>query len=96
LIELKKTIFRLKDGDPDIKPLEDRLKELSGESDDIDEMLAEIEARVFEREHNEVKGQLELFGVMLNTLVDQKDDDLQSIDRLIAGEDEKDEDEQTS
>ena len=44
LIELKKMVYRLRDGDPELKPWEERLKDLGGELDDIDEMLAEIEA----------------------------------------------------
>lgn len=70
LIELKKSIFRLEDGDPELKPWEERVQELAGEPDDIDEMLAEIEARVIEREQQEARGQLELFGALLNSLVD--------------------------
>ena len=70
LIELKKSIFRLEDGDPELKPWEERVQELSGEPDDIDEMLAEIEARVIEREQQQARGQLELFGALLNSLVD--------------------------
>ncbi|MEP6904577.1 MAG: tetratricopeptide repeat protein, partial [Gemmatimonadales bacterium] len=45
LIELKKMVYRLRDNDPELKPWESRLAELAGEPDDIDEMLAEIEAR---------------------------------------------------
>jgi tetratricopeptide (TPR) repeat protein len=75
LMELKKTVYRLKDGDPELKPWEERLAELATEVDDIDEMLAEIETRVIEREEAEAKGQLELFGALLNNLAarDQPD-----------------------
>src|SRR6185436_12798716 len=38
----------------------------------IDEMLAEIEQRVFEEEQQEAKGQLELFGALLTDLADRK------------------------
>jgi Flp pilus assembly protein TadD len=66
LIELKKMVYRLRDGDPELKPWEERLKDLSGELDDIDEMLAEIEAKAADAAQNEARGQLELFGALLN------------------------------
>ena len=68
LIELKKTIYRLRDGDPDLKVWEDRIGELSGDVDDIDEMLAEIESRASEAAEAEARGQLELFGTLLQDL----------------------------
>ncbi len=72
LMELKRTVHRLPDDDPELRKWEERLVELAGEPDDIDEMLAEIEQRAMEQEHHEVKHQLELFGSMLTGLVDQK------------------------
>ena len=72
LVELKKTIYRLADNDPELRPWDDRLGELAGEPDDVDEMLAEIEARVAEAEHETAKGQLELFGAMLSDLAEQR------------------------
>lgn len=66
LIELKKMVYRLHDGDPELKPWEERLKELGSEMDDIDEMLAEIEAKALDAAENEARGQLELFGALLN------------------------------
>lgn len=72
LIELKKMVYRLRDTDPELKPWEDRLAELSGEPDDIEEMLAEIEARAAEAAENEARGQLELFGALLNNFVKEK------------------------
>src|SRR5438552_985051 len=66
LIELKKMVYRLRDGDPELKPWEERLKDLGGELDDIDEMLAEIEAKAADAAQNEARGQLELFGALLN------------------------------
>ncbi|MEO8194193.1 MAG: tetratricopeptide repeat protein [Gemmatimonadales bacterium] len=68
LIELKKMVYRLRDSDPELKPWEERLAELAGEPDDIDEMLAEIEARAAESAETEARGQLELFGTLLGTL----------------------------
>jgi Flp pilus assembly protein TadD len=40
LLELKKSVYRLKDDDPELKPWEARLTELAGEPDAIDELLA--------------------------------------------------------
>ena len=70
LIELKKSIFKLTDGDPELKPWEDRVQELAGEPDEIDDMLAEIEARAMERDQQKTRGQIEMFGALLNSLVD--------------------------
>jgi len=72
LIELKKMVYRLRDNDPELKPWEERLAELGGEPDDIDEMLAEIEAKAAESADNDAKGQLELFGVLLSSLAKDK------------------------
>jgi tetratricopeptide (TPR) repeat protein len=72
LVELKKTIYRLKDDDPELKPWEERLNELAGEPDDIDEMLAEIEQHAADQAAEEAKGQLELFGGLLTSLADQR------------------------
>ena len=72
LIELKKMVYRLRDNDPELKPWEERLQELSGEPDDIDEMLAEIEAKAAEAAENDARGQLELFGALLGTFAMEK------------------------
>lgn len=71
LIELKKVLYKLPESDPELRPWELRIDELTSETDDIDEMLAEIEAKAyeaFEGEHSAARGQLELFGALLNTL----------------------------
>src|ERR687895_1345118 len=57
LVELKKSIYRLKDDDPELAPWEERLNDLGGDVDDIDEMLAEIETKVAEEQQGEAKGQ---------------------------------------
>ena len=72
LIELKKMVYRLRDNDPELKPWEERLAELAGEPDDIDEMLAEIEAKAAESAEKDARGQLELFGVLLSGLAKEK------------------------
>ncbi|HWJ24431.1 MAG TPA: tetratricopeptide repeat protein [Gemmatimonadaceae bacterium] len=75
LVELKKTVYRLKDDDPELKPWDERLTELAGEPDDIDEMLAEIEQKAADAESAEAKGQLELFGALLTDLAGSKRED---------------------
>ncbi|HET7458329.1 MAG TPA: tetratricopeptide repeat protein, partial [Gemmatimonadaceae bacterium] len=81
LVELKKTVYRLKDDDPELKPWDERLNELAGEPDDIDEMLAEIEQKAADADAAEAKGQLELFGALLSDLAGQKQgDDSATID----------------
>lgn len=65
LVELKKTVFRLAEDDPELRPWEIRLGELGSEIDDISEMLGEIEARVAEGLEQSSKSQLELFGGLL-------------------------------
>ncbi|HET7621863.1 MAG TPA: tetratricopeptide repeat protein [Gemmatimonadaceae bacterium] len=76
LVELKKSLYRLGDDDPELRPWEERLGELAGEVDDIDDLLSEIEARVMEDDARAAgmagRGQLELFGVLLNDLADRR------------------------
>ena len=71
LLEMKRTQFNLPEGDPELKPWEERLTELGGEMDDIDEMLAEIEGKVadeLDAARGAALGQLELFGALLADL----------------------------
>ncbi len=72
VIELKKSLLKLADGDPELRPWEERLAELGGEPDDIDELLAEIEQRVQEQIEARDRGQLELFGALLTDLADRR------------------------
>jgi tetratricopeptide (TPR) repeat protein len=77
LVELKKSVYHLKDDDPELKPWEARLEELTGEPDTIDQMLAEIEQRVNEDEDEAVtqaQGQLEALGGLLSGLATQQSD----------------------
>ncbi|MGK2935188.1 MAG: hypothetical protein ACSLFE_08100, partial [Gemmatimonadaceae bacterium] len=78
LIELKKTIYRLREGDPDLKQWEDRIGDLTGEIDDIDEMLAEIESRAADAAETQARGQLELFGTLLSNLAGKKQEPVES------------------
>jgi Tfp pilus assembly protein PilF len=76
LVELKKSLYRLSEDDPELRPWEERLGELAGEADEIDDLLSEIEARAMEEEARSGgmagRGQLELFGVLLNDLADRQ------------------------
>jgi Flp pilus assembly protein TadD len=76
LIELKKAAYRLQDDDPDLAPWQAQLETLGSETDSIDEMLSEIEARVLGEgdDDSDSKGQLELFGTLLAEMRDSKVD----------------------
>src|SRR5215218_2987791 len=74
LIELKGAAYKLEEHDDDLKPWEERLTELGGELDDIDELFIEVDGAVAS-ESGEVevaRGQLELFGTLLSSLADSK------------------------
>ena len=69
LIELKRAAHKLEEHDPELKPWEDRLTELGGEVDDIDELFLEVDGALASDGDVEVaRGQLELFGGLLSTL----------------------------
>jgi tetratricopeptide (TPR) repeat protein len=76
LIELKRSTYKLDDDDPELRPWDERLTELSGGVDEVDELLMELEpARqdaALEREAEVARGQLELFGTLLNGLADAR------------------------
>jgi tetratricopeptide (TPR) repeat protein len=74
LIELKRSLYRLEEGDPEIKPWDERLSELAGDLDDIDAMLMELDPRsgADTAPAAEARGQLELFGSLLSSLAEQK------------------------
>jgi len=74
LIELKRAAYKLEEHDDDLKPWEERLTELGGELDSIDELFIEVDGAVA-NESGEVevaRGQLELFGTLLSSLADAK------------------------
>ena len=78
LIELKRAAYKLEEHDDDLKPWEERLTELGGELDDIDELFIEVDGAVAS-ESGEVevaRGQLELFGTLLSSLADSKAEDV--------------------
>ncbi len=74
VIELKKSQYGLADDDPELRPWEERLTELGGEPDDIDEMLAEIEQRFMQAEAPESSEhqQFELLGTLLGSLAERR------------------------
>ena len=64
VIELKKSIYRLRAGDPELVPWHQRLGEISAERDPTERMLAEIEATQPDGSVRDPH-QLELFGTLL-------------------------------
>jgi tetratricopeptide (TPR) repeat protein len=66
-IELKKSIYRLPDEDPELAPWLVRLGEVTGEPDAIDMLLAEVEAQHADGGVRDPH-QLELFGTLLSEL----------------------------
>jgi tetratricopeptide (TPR) repeat protein len=66
-IELKKSIYRLPDGDPELQPWLARLGEVAGDPDPIDMLLAEVEAQQADGSVRDPH-QLELFGTLLSEL----------------------------
>ena len=77
LIELKRSLYRLEENDPELKPWDERLSELAGDLDDVDTMLMELEPRsgADTAPATEARGQLELFGTLLSSLVEQRQDE---------------------
>lgn len=74
LIELKRAAYKLEEHDDDLKIWDERLTELGGEIDDIDELFIEVDgALAGENGDVEVaRGQLELFGTLLSSFADTK------------------------
>jgi hypothetical protein len=66
-IELKKSIYRLPSGDPELAPWQRRLGELVSEQDPVDRLLAEIAAIQPDGTIRDPR-QLELFGTLLQEL----------------------------
>jgi len=67
LIELKKSVYRLPDDDPELVPWHGRLAELAGDAEPEDLLLAEIEAMGPDGQMRDPR-QLELFGTLLTEL----------------------------
>lgn len=78
LLELKRAAYKLEENDPDLKPWEERLGELGGDVDDLDELFLEVDAAFAgEQESEEARSrdQLELFGTLLSSLAGAKAED---------------------
>src|SRR6266542_1730364 len=71
LVELKKSVYRLPDDDPELVPWNERLNALAGDAAPEDLLLAEIEAM---RPDGQIRDprQLELFGTLLTELQGMK------------------------
>jgi tetratricopeptide (TPR) repeat protein len=74
LVELKRSAHKLDEHDPELKPWEERLAELGGEMDEIDELFLEVDGTLGNDggDVEVARGQLELFGTLLTTLADSK------------------------
>ncbi len=87
LMELKKSVYRLGEDDPELKPWEARLAELSGEPDAIEELLAEVEQSFAEQEHaqlTQAQSQLETLGTLLTGLAQQQQAETAVADTIAA------------
>jgi tetratricopeptide (TPR) repeat protein len=71
LVELKKSVYRLPDEDPELVPWHERLTELAGDAAPEDLLLAEIEAMMPDGQIRDPR-QLELFGTLLTELQGMK------------------------
>lgn len=72
LIELKRSLHKLDESDPDLKPWDDRLTELSATLDEVDELLMELDPSRESAREDHARGQLELFGTLLSEVLEQK------------------------
>lgn len=90
LIELKKSIHRYRDDDARLKAWDERLGELAGDPDALDELFAEVEQRVAAEAQHETKNQLELFGQMLSELAQAGVQDEDGTDHQILTSDGRD------
>ena len=75
IIELKRSLYKLEENDPELKAWDDRLTELGAGLDDIDEMLMELDAANGADSAppaESARGQLELFGSLLSTLAEKQ------------------------
>jgi len=75
LVELKRSLYRLEENDPELKPWDERLSELASDLDDVDAMLMELEPQTGATggpSAETARGQLELFGTLLSSLAEQK------------------------
>jgi len=91
LIELKRSLYRLEENDPELKPWDERLSELGSDVDEVDAMLMELDGRTggdTAPAAEAARGQLELFGSLLSSFAEQKQDDL-SEHQIVASNETK-------
>jgi len=76
VVELKRSMYKLEESDPELKPWDERLSELSSDLDEVDALLMELDPSGSDTAPaaEAARGQLELFGSLLSSLVDQKDE----------------------
>ena len=72
LIELKRSLHKLEEHDAELKPWDDRLTELAGTLDEVDELLMELDPSRDNARDEHARGQLELFGTLLSEVLEQK------------------------
>jgi tetratricopeptide (TPR) repeat protein len=71
LLELKRSVYKLEENDPELKPWNGRLSELTADASPDDLLLAEIEAIGSDGQVRDPR-QLELFGTLLTELAGMK------------------------
>src|ERR1043166_2404272 len=71
LIELKRSLYKLDENDPEIKPWSERLSELTDDLDDLDELLLEVDSTVRADEGKPSTQQYEMFGALLSSLAER-------------------------
>lgn len=76
VIELKRQMYKLEENDPELKVWDERLSELGGGLDDIDEMLMDLlpDGSDSAPAAETARGQLELFGTLLSTLAEGQEE----------------------
>jgi tetratricopeptide (TPR) repeat protein len=77
LIELKRSLYHLEENDPELKPWDERIAELADDLDEVDSMLMDLDVRSgvdAAPAAEAARGQLELFGTLLSSLADAKND----------------------
>jgi tetratricopeptide (TPR) repeat protein len=80
LIELKRAAHKLDEHAPELKSWEERLTELGGEMDDLDELFLEVDGALSSDagDVEVARGQLELFGTLLTSLADTRAEQAQN------------------
>ena len=72
LIELKRSIYKLDENDPELTPWHARLGELGDELDDLDELLMELDGGDAAEPEAAPQTQMEMFGALLTNLAERE------------------------